>query len=177
LTRRLLAGPIQRTLAVLLGLTAVGIPWAHAAAAPPDSAACVTLQARCDAAKLVRVTTARASLLTRGPRVEPEGLELLPPAGRPAVIVVGDPRPKPRLLPWAEIQRVDSERSRGARYAAYGLVFGATAGAGYVARNGPDLFEKGDNGAVGLAMIVALGACAAGMLIGMTHPEVHTLYP
>jgi hypothetical protein len=147
------------------------------AAPPPDSARCVVLQSACDAAKQLRVTTTREFLTSSRLQARPDGLTLFPPPGRSAVIVIGDPGPKPRRIAWSEIERVESERGRGGRYAAIGLLVGAAMGTALVATRGPDAFEKGDNGMVAFATGLAISTGIAGLLIGMSNPERHTLYP
>ncbi len=147
------------------------------ALSPPDAARLSRLQSACEAAWQVRVTTERSMVLAHRPTVDSDGLVIPRPPGRPALVTIGDPRSPERRIPWAQIQRVEAERSTLIRGTITGFLAGAVVGGVFLATGGPDLFEEGDNGTVGLAFVTTLGGAGIGMLVGMTHPDLRRLYP
>lgn len=165
-----------RCLAAVLaaGLLAAGA--AHASAAP-DSARLAGLQTACDAAPYVRVITNRATLLARRPQLDAIGVQLSPADPHPALVTLGGGGDPARRVSWAEVERLERTDPRTARGALVGGIVGAAAGGMVRATSGPDLFEKGDNGAAWLAVALTLTGAGAGAILGALNPALHPLYP
>jgi hypothetical protein len=170
-----LARPWSETLALIAGVCAW--PAFASAGAPPDSTALPAMQAACDAAPQVRVTTRHSVFVAHRLTLDAGGLLIPTPKAPPALITIDHGGLKPQRYDWSEIESLKSEHSRTLKSTATGLVVGAVLGAMMVSINGPDAFEEGDNGMYAYAAVVTLGFGAAGMLIGMLNPERHTLYP
>ena len=169
---------VRLAIAIVAVIMTLLLPGASAqAGAPPDSSARQSLQTACDAAPQVRVTTSKSMFLTHSPRVSADGFTIPAPTAPQALITIGDAGPHAKLVPWSEIDRLESVHSRTLKYTAAGFVTGAVLGGMMVGINGPDAFEEGDNGMVAYAGVVTLGFTAAGMLLGMLNPEMKTLYP
>jgi hypothetical protein len=170
-----LARPWSEALALLAGVCAW--PALASAGAPPDSAALPAMQAKCDAAPQVRVTTTRAVFVAHRLTLDAGGLMIPLPKEPPALITIDHGGMTPQRYAWSEIERLQSQRSRTLKYTLAGALTGAALGATSVAVNGPDMFEKGDNGGVAFAWLLTLGFAGIGMLIGMVNPALQPIYP
>ncbi len=146
------------------------------AAPVPDDARLPSLQAACDSVGHLRVTTTRREFEASRLELTADAVLIPPLPGRPALITVGDPRDPSRRIPWADVERIDSSRSHTVRSTLIGALVGGVIGGALVAQ-GPDIFEKGDNARVGLAVLLTAATAGVGMLHGMTHPEMHPIYP
>lgn len=135
------------------------------------------LQDACDAAARLRVTTNHGTFESSRLILEHDAVVIPPPPGRVALVTIGDPREPARRIPWPSVLRIESERSHTVRDAAIAGLVGLAAGALLVQTRGPDAFETNDNFNVALAGALTVGFAGVGMLYGMTHPELHPVYP
>jgi hypothetical protein len=169
---------VLRPAVLLAGALAHLVSWAElAVAAPaPDSAAMTRIQSACDAAKRVRITTEHGIQEATRPAVDAGGV-ILRAAGRPALLTVGEVRDPDRRIPWSDVVKLESERTRAAQGA---LLFGTLVlipTAVSIATHGPDAFEAGDNVGIWFSAAAVLAGVGLGALIGATQPTLHRIYP
>jgi hypothetical protein len=175
--------PVAASVAVLAAgciVSVAALAWAAGparAVEPPDSARLLELKAACDTAWQVRLVGRRAVFATKRPSLDAGGITLMRSSGPPALLTVGHFREPARRIPWAEIERVQSERPSALRGATMGLFVGMGLAVVMRASIGPDLFERGDNGSIWFAGALVLGFTGIGFLVGASNPTVHTLYP
>jgi hypothetical protein len=172
---------VLRSAAVLAGaLTLVASPGASdlvAAAPAPEPEALPRVQAACDSARWLRVTTERGVFQASKLALESDAVLIPPPPGRVALVTVGDPREPARRIPWAGVQSIQSERSHTVRDALVAGAVGLALGTLLVQSTGPDRFTSSDNVNVALAAAMTVSFAGVGMLYGMTHPDLHPIYP
>jgi hypothetical protein len=123
----------------------------------------------------VRITGDRSVRVARRPTVDAGGI-VIAPGGRQAFVMLGDPHAAETRIPWAEIERIDAERSTAIRATVLGFALGAAIGGTMLALTGPDLFESGDHAGVGLAVATAAAGAGIGLLVGLNRPVLRPLY-
>jgi hypothetical protein len=146
------------------------------AVAPPDSAELASLRDACDAAWRVRVTAARGTFEMSHPALDEAGLSSRT-TGRPALVMGRGAATSARLVPWADVERIDAEMPMAGRRALIGLALGLGVGASMLLAWGPDLAESGDHGVLGLAVVTTVAGTAGGWLAGSLAPERRRILP
>lgn len=142
---------------------------------PPDPQSLLRIRALTDSADRVRVTTRRATYVVLEPRIDFEGITVAY-GDHPAALfgpgVGGQPE---RRVKWAEIERVDAERTTVARGALWGAVIALGVTAAGLAITRPDF--RGEEGLAYLSLFVAppLGAIAGAVAGGSS--VAYRIYP
>lgn len=171
------SGSLLRPL--LAAATSFVIANAASAAPAPDSATLVRLQAAADSSWRVRLTTNRATYLLVAPRIEASGVVVERRDSPPALVTIGSPSQPEKRIPWAEIERIDSERSAAGRGALRGALTGAAIGGVLMLAMDPTF---GSEEADGLWPFFALGVSTAsggliGALMGLGSGSPTLIYP
>lgn len=141
----------------------------------PDSTLLSSLQQRIGVADASRLVTHKAMFDLGRPQLGPDGVRLRS-EHRSALLTLDDAGERGRLIPWSDVEQLRICRYHVARTSAIGFLAGAALG-GLALSHGPDLFEKGDHGAIGLAAMLTIAGTGAGLLTGFMFPETHSIYP
>lgn len=164
----------RRVLALTL-LALLAVASAAGAVPIPDSTLLVSLQQRIDVADASRLVTHKAMFDLSRPRLGPDGVRLRT-EHHSALVSLDDTGEKGRLIPWSDVEQLRVCRYHIGRSSVIGFLAGAALG-GLALSHGPDLFEKGDNGAVAWAAVLTVGGTGAGLLTGYMFPESRSIYP
>ncbi len=155
-------------------LTSLLTPIAHAMDVPSPGML-TSLRAASDSSDLIRVTTSRSRYELRRPTFDSLGVHHAIGLYRPALIVVGTIPTEDRLVPWAQITKVEGGRTRVVHSVLTGTVVGAALGGGLVALNGPDIAERGDGAVAAVGLGIGVLCVLGGLLHGISSPHYEVI--
>lgn len=165
------------TVAIGCAISALAVAAFAHAAEPPDSATVIRLQSAADSAWRVRVVTNRATYLLIAPRMDAQGVTISKQDNPPALITPRDFQPTEKRVAWAEVERLDTERSAVGRGALRGVLAGAAIGGLAVLTSDSDSEWSGSGWTILSITLSALLGGGIGALMGFGTGISSPLYP
>jgi len=141
----------------------------------PPAEVLTTLRAACDTSDVVRVSTSHNRYEMRRLTLDSAGVHQALTLGRPALITIGAVPREEKLIPWAEITRVEAGRLHVGRSVLAGFVVGVALGGGLITTYGPDIGDYGDSGMVWAGASLAVLSLIGGYLHGISSPHYEVL--